>query len=146
MESNHSMRSSKFLRALLILLFMAAPIQWTVAQLTISTPRTNLGTVIKQIKSQSKYQFFYNDKLSTIPVEPLTVTNASLESVLNSLLKGKNVTFKVEDNIVYLSESKDAQATQQKKERTVKGQVLDSKGEKHSTTTSSQKNRFNEGY
>ena len=129
MESNHSMRSSKFLRALLILLFMAAPIQWTVAQLTISTPRTNLGTVIKQIKSQSKYQFFYNDKLSTIPVEPLKVTNASLESVLNSLLKGKNITFKVEDNIVYLSESKDAQSTQQKKERTVKGKVIDSKGE-----------------
>ena len=43
---------------LLILLLIAVPVQWAAAQLTLSTPRTTLGTVIKQIQSQSKYQFF----------------------------------------------------------------------------------------
>ena len=32
-------------------------------------------------------QFFYNDKLSTVTVEPLKVKDASLEQVLNTLLK-----------------------------------------------------------
>ena len=56
------MRKPKFLRALLILLFVAAPIQWTRAQIVLSTPKTTLGAVIKNIKSQSNYQFFYDDK------------------------------------------------------------------------------------
>lgn len=102
MESNHLIRRTKFVRALLILLFMVVPAQWTVAQLTLSTPRTTLGTVIKQIQSQSKYQFFYSDKLSSIAVDALQVKDASLENVLSALLKGKNISYKVEDNIVYL--------------------------------------------
>lgn len=101
------------------------------AQLTLSTPRTTLGTVIKQIQSQSKYQFFYNDKLSTITVEPLKVKDASLEQVLSTLLKDKAVSYKIEENIIYLSEKGDSNPVQQQsgKERTITGQVLDSKGE-----------------
>ena len=52
MESKHSLRKSKLFRALLILLLIAVPVQWAAAQLTLSTPRTTLGTVIKQIQSQ----------------------------------------------------------------------------------------------
>lgn len=131
MKSNHSFRRSKLFRAFLILLFLMVPVQWTGAQLTLSTSRTNLGTVIKQIQSQSKYQFFYNDKLSTVSVDPLKVKDASLETVLNTLLKGKNIAYKVEDNIVYLSEKIATDSNQQNiaKERTVTGQVLDIKGE-----------------
>ena len=83
MESKHSLRKSKLFRALLILLLIAVPVQWAAAQLTLSTPRTTLGTVIKQIQSQSKYQFFYNDKLSTVTVEPLKVKDASLDGLLS---------------------------------------------------------------
>ena len=103
MESKHSLRKPKLFRTLLILLFMAVPLQWATAQLTLSTPRTTLGTVIKQIQSQSKYQFFYNDKLSTVTVEPLKVKDASLEQVLNTLLKNKDISYKIEENIIYLS-------------------------------------------
>ncbi|MEY8685197.1 TonB-dependent receptor [Bacteroides sp. AN502(2024)] len=131
MESKHSLRNSKLFRALLVLLFWAVPVQWAMAQLTLSTPRTTLGTVIKQIQSQSKYQFFYNDKLSTITVEPLKVKDASLEQVLSALLKNKAVSYKIEENIIYLSEKADSNSVQQQrgKERTITGQVLDSNGE-----------------
>ncbi len=131
MKSNRSRRVSNLLRSLLILLFVIIPSQWAIAQLTLSTSHTNLGTVIKQIQSQSKYQFFYNDKLSTISVDALNVKDASLESVLSTLLKGTNISFKVEDNIVYLSEKNVPQASQQQvgQERTIKGQVIDTKGE-----------------
>ncbi len=131
MESKHSLRNSKLFRALLVLLFLAVPVQWAMAQLNLSTPRTTLGTVIKQIQSQSKYQFFYNDKLSTITVEPLKVQDASLEQVLSALLKNKAVSYKIEENIIYLSEKRDANPVRQQsgKERTITGQVLDSNGE-----------------
>lgn len=131
MESNHLVRRSKFFQALLILLFMLFPVQWATAQLTLSTPRTTLGTVIKQIQSQSKYQFFYSDKLSSVAVDALQVKDASLENVLGTLLKGKNISYKVEENIVYLSEKDTPQEPQQQvgKERTISGNIVDSKGE-----------------
>ena len=131
MESKHSLRKSKLFRALLILLLIAVPVQWATAQLTLSTPRTTLGTVIKQIQSQSKYQFFYNDKLSTVTVEPLKVKDASLEQVLNTLLKNKDISYKIEENIIYLSEKENSNSLQQQsgKERTITGQVVDAKGE-----------------
>ena len=131
MESKHSLRKSKLFRALLILLLIAVPVQWAAAQLTLSTPRTTLGTVIKQIQSQSKYQFFYNDKLSTVTVEPLKVKDASLEQVLNTLLKNKDISYKIAENIIYLSEKENSNSLQQQsgKERTITGQVVDAKGE-----------------
>ena len=131
MESKHSLRKSKLFRALLILLLIAVPVQWAAAQLTLSTPRTTLGTVIKQIQSQSKYQFFYNDKLSTVTVEPLKVKDASLEQVLNTLLKNKDISYKIEEDIIYLSEKENSNSLQQQsgKERTITGQVVDAKGE-----------------
>ena len=131
MESKHSLRKSKLFRALLILLLIAVPVQWAAAQLTLSTPRTTLGTVIKQIQSQSKYQFFYNDKLSTVTVEPLKLKDASLEQVLNTLLKNKDISYKIEENIIYLSEKENSDSLQQQsgKERTITGQVVDAKGE-----------------
>lgn len=119
MESKHSLRKSKLFRALLILLLIAVPVQWAAAQLTLSTPRTTLGTVIKQIQSQSKYQFFYNDKLSTVTVEPLKVKDASLEQVLNTLLKNKDISYKIEENNnLFIRKRKFRFTTTTKRERT----------------------------
>lgn len=132
MKSNHSYRGSNLFRTLLILLFLCVSTQSIFAQLTLSTPRTTLGVVIKQIQSQSKHLFFYSDKLSSIAVDPLNVKNSSLENVLSTLLKNKNVSFKIEDNIVYLSEKGLEEETIQQqvgKGRTLKGHIVDSKGE-----------------
>ena len=130
MENKNPLRKSKLFRTLLFLLFLAVPGQWAIAQLTLSTPRTTLGTVIKQIQSQSKYQFFYNDKLSTVTIEPLKVKDASLEQVLNILLENKDITYKIEDSIIYLSEKGTANSIQQSgKEQIITGQVIDAKGE-----------------
>lgn len=63
-------------------------------------------------------------------VENVKVKNASIEDALNAILKGKNISFKVEDNIVYLSEKSAApqEGNQQGKERTITGQVSDDMG------------------
>ena len=82
----------RLLKASLVLLLAAAPIQWSFAQFTFSTSRTTLGQVIKTVQSQSKYQFFYDDQSSNMPIENLNVKNVSLEQLLNTALKGKNLT------------------------------------------------------
>ncbi|CCY84269.1 tonB-linked outer membrane protein SusC/RagA family [Bacteroides intestinalis CAG:564] len=130
MDNNHAFQSSKFLRALLVLFFMTVSVQWTFAQLDLNMSRTTLGTVIEQIKTQSKYQFFYDDKLAATAVEKVNVKNASIEDALTAILKGKNISFKVEDNIVYLSEKSQSgqEGAQQGKERTITGQVSDDMG------------------
>ena len=130
MDNNHAFQSSKFLRALLVLFFMTVSVQWTFAQLDLNMSRTTLGTVIEQIKTQSKYQFFYDDKLAATAVEKVNVENASIEDALTAILKGKNISFKVEDNIVYLSEKSQSgqEGAQQGKERTITGQVSDDMG------------------
>ena len=130
MDNNHAFQSSKFLRALLVLFFMTVSVQWTFAQLDLNMSRTTLGTVIEQIKTQSKYQFFHDDKLAATAVEKVNVKNASIEDALTAILKGKNISFKVEDNIVYLSEKSQSgqEGAQQGKERTITGQVSDDMG------------------
>lgn len=123
-------RRPRMLRTLLILLFITVPLSHTMAQLNLSTPRASLGTVIKQIQAQSEYQFFYSDKLSAVTVEAVNVKNASLEVVLSSLLKGTNIAYKVEENIVYLSEKETPVNTQAPEQsRTVSGTVIDGYGE-----------------
>lgn len=57
MKGNQLMRKPKLLRALLILLFVAAPIQWTRAQIVLSTPKTTLGAVIKNINHSLTISF-----------------------------------------------------------------------------------------
>lgn len=130
MKNNHAFLSSTFLRTLLVLLFMTSTVQWTFAQLNLNASHTNLGAVIEQIKSQSKYQFFYDDKLAKLPVENVNVKNASIDDALNAILKGKDISFKVEDNVVYLSEKAASQqnGNQQGKERTITGVVSDDMG------------------
>ena len=103
MKDNYAFRSSTFMRALLVLLFMAVSIQWGFAQLNLNVSRGTLGTVIEQIKSQSKYQFFYDDNLASIPVHAVNLKNASLETVLDKALEGKGVSYRIEDGVVYLS-------------------------------------------
>nr|WP_320037477.1 SusC/RagA family TonB-linked outer membrane protein [uncultured Bacteroides sp.] len=131
MKVNHSFRKSDLFRTLLILLFIIIPFQWGMAQITLSTNRTNLGTVIKQIQSQSKCQFFYNDKLASVTIEPLKIKDATLEQTLELILKGKGIIYKIEDNIVYLSENKQFKPNQEKvsKKHKITGKVIDNNGD-----------------
>ena len=62
----------------------------------------------------------------------MSLKNAAVEDVLNLVLKGKNISFKVEDNIIYLSEKKDQNNKEQQqtgKEKKISGQVVDESGE-----------------
>lgn len=81
----------------------AAPFQWVSAQFNLSLTNPNLGSVIKEIQAQSDYQFFYDDKLASVQLESLNVTDSSLQEVLSKALSGKNISYKIDDKVVYLS-------------------------------------------
>lgn len=124
--------SKKLLRALLVAALAIPPFQVSYAQLNLSLSNSNLGTVIKQIKAQSNYRFFYDDDLASIPVSSLNVSNSSLTNVLDRVLKGQGVTYKVDDNVVYLSrasEAKTAGTRSVQQQKSVSGKITDLKGE-----------------
>lgn len=127
MKNNHPFRGST-MRTFFVLLFMAISVQGIFAQITLKAPKQKLGTVIEQIKSQSKYQFFYDDKLASQSVNAVDVNNASIEQVLDALFNGQNISYKLEDNVVYLSAGKMPQTPQQGQQRTIKGTVSDDMG------------------
>lgn len=131
MRLNYSCRGLKISRALLILMLFALPAQSAIAQLTIRISNSSsLGTVIKQIQSQSKYQFFYDDILASMRVGALDVKNVSLVEVLNQALKGKDVVYKIEDNVVYLSKTNTPTvAKTDQQQQKVTGKVVDASNE-----------------
>lgn len=132
MKSDHSFQSSKLFCALMFFLLMAIPTQKAIAQLSLNTSQTTLKNIIKQIKTQSEYQFFYDDKLSNTVIVPLNLKDVSIESVLNHVLKNKNISYKIEDNIIYLSEiigTKSKEPKQTGKEKKISGTIVDEMGE-----------------
>ena len=94
--------SKKLLRALLLSTLFAVPSQFASAQLNIALSNAQLGTMIKQIQSQSQYQFFYDDDLADTPISSVNVKDASVEEVLNTALAGKGISYRVDENVVYL--------------------------------------------
>jgi TonB-linked SusC/RagA family outer membrane protein len=102
------------------------------AQITLATKQAKLETIVKQIKSQSKYLFFYNDNLSSVTLNAVNVKKASIETVLNKLFAGTDIVYKISDNVIYLSrkvEEKEQSQQKDKKPHAVTGCVTDSKGE-----------------
>ena len=92
--------------------------------------------MIKQIQSQSQYQFFYDDDLADTPISSVNVKDASVEEVLNTALAGKGISYRVDENVVYLSKastSPSASSTSlkaaQQQTKTVTGRIIDAKGE-----------------
>lgn len=51
-------------------------------------PEPLWGKSSEQIKSQSSYNFFYDDKLASLSVENVKLSNASIEKVFDAVLKG----------------------------------------------------------
>ncbi|MCD8043837.1 MAG: SusC/RagA family TonB-linked outer membrane protein [Tannerellaceae bacterium] len=122
---------SKWTQIFLILLLTAVSTQWLSAKISLVTEQTTLGAVINQIKAQTEYQFFYEDRFADLPVKAVVMENASLDQILDEALKDLNVSYKIEDNIVWLSEKKASspKVTVTQQEQQVTGTVTDSFGE-----------------
>ena len=127
-----SLCSGKYLRTLVFLGLSAAPFQWVSAQFNLSLSNPSLGSVIKEIQAQSDYQFFYDDKLASVQLESLNVTDSSLQEVLSKALSGKNISYKIDDKVVYLSMDNSTvkkSPAQNAAKKTITGRIVDATGE-----------------
>ncbi|MCI1779886.1 MAG: TonB-dependent receptor [Bacteroidales bacterium] len=113
-----------------LLFLLAVPLQKLSAQITISSRNNNLGSVIEKISSQSNYHFFYNDDLSKRTVNYVDLKDVSITEAMEKLLSGKDITYKIVDNIIYLSPKKISpeEKAPEKKGIIISGRVTDSNG------------------
>ena len=72
-------------------------------------------------------RFFYDDSLAKVMVNNIDVKDEKVQNVLNQLLKGKGISFKVEDNVVYLRKENAPVAKEKATDskRKITGKVLD---------------------
>ena len=127
MKSNKHLLKETMLKAAFGALIAMAPIGESKAQVTLKTPNTTLEVVIKKIQKQMNLRFFYDDSLAKVMVNNIDVKDEKVQNVLNQLLKGKGISFKVEDNVVYLRKE-NAPVAKEKvtdSKRKITGKVLD---------------------
>lgn len=127
MKSNKHLLKETMLKAAFCALIAMAPIGESKAQVTLKTPNTTLEVVIKKIQKQMNLRFFYDDSLAKVMVNNIDVKDEKVQNVLNQLLKGKGISFKVEDNVVYLRKENAPVAKEKATDskRKITGKVLD---------------------
>eukprot|EP01093_Parvamoeba_rugata_P015061 TRINITY_DN5144_c0_g1_i1.p1 TRINITY_DN5144_c0_g1~~TRINITY_DN5144_c0_g1_i1.p1 ORF type:complete len:612 (+),score=141.54 TRINITY_DN5144_c0_g1_i1:1993-3828(+) len=106
----------------------------TIAQtkIDVNVKNVTLEELFKDIQSKSEFIFFYKDNVLKYNVT-LNVKNASVTTILDSALKGTNLTYKVNDrqivvkeNLSSLDQGRHIKTNQQ--EKTITGKVLDDTG------------------
>lgn len=127
MKSNKHLLKETMLKAAFGALIAMAPIGESKAQVTLKTPNTTLEVVTKKIQKQMNLRFFYDDSLAKVMVNNIDVKDEKVQNVLNQLLKGKGISFKVEDNVVYLRKENAPVAKEKATDskRKITGKVLD---------------------
>lgn len=136
MDNKHYEHGLTLCKTILVLFLLCVPMQGMKAQVNFVTPRAKLEAVVKQLKTKSKYRFFYNDVLAKVEVNAVTAKDEPLPNVLNKLFAGTDITYKIVDDVVYLSKGKatEQQKKQQAQQRTseshkIEGTVTDANGE-----------------
>lgn len=107
------------------------------AQVTLNEKNTPLKKVIKSLKRQSGYDFFYNDSdLRSAKPVTIRIKSVSLEDALAACFKGQDLTYTIEEKTVVIKEKEPpassrsipARSSRQQTGR-IGGKILDEKGE-----------------
>ena len=133
MKKHGKLCSPAFWRAVVVLFLIVVPLQWARAQINLTTKKSKLESVVKAIKSQSKYDFFYNDALANTDVNDVKLKDVSVQTALNKLLKGTGINYRISKDVIYLTHGKDTHQKDTPKtgsqKQKISGQVLDENGE-----------------
>ncbi|WP_160166639.1 SusC/RagA family TonB-linked outer membrane protein, partial [Arcticibacter svalbardensis] len=96
-------------------------------KITILAENASLGTIFKDIRNQSGYNFLYNNQMIK-EANPITISvkNASIENVLNECFKGQPLNFTIFKNTVVIKRKTNYQSIPQDVD--VSGKVVDENG------------------
>jgi len=120
------------IKSTLFFMLLASSTTIEAQQISLTLQKAPLSTAISEIRKSTKYDFVYSEELLR-KVGPITVNlkKASIEEILHALFANQPISYKVADGIIILSERKTAspQVTpSSKKKETIKGRVVDEKG------------------
>ncbi len=107
------------------------------ARVTINKRNVTLREVLNEIESQTDYLFIYNDEVNTNEKISVKTKQEKVYTILNSLLKGKDVNYSMEGNHIILSVIENENITEneivttatQQQKRIINGTVVDAKGQ-----------------
>jgi len=119
--------------SLVLLLFsifqMTAKTESSQEQLEFNFTEVSLNKVLKEIKDQSDYNFFYkNNDVNTAQKVSVFANKESAEIVLNRLFQNTKVSFKIIGKQIILSEKETVSESKPKQEREITGVVKDNNG------------------
>lgn len=98
------------------------------ARVTLHMEQSSLVEIIRAIRKVSDYQFLYRvDELEKYGKRDLKLENAPLEEVMENLLQGTSLNWRVEDGVI-LIKSVEQTGVRAPEERRITGQVKDEKG------------------
>ena len=111
-----------------ILLFVSQEVS---AQITFSVKNQTIRQTIRVIEKKADYSFFYTDKLPGLDQKiSLTVSNESIDAVLEKVFKGSSISYKIESGKqVVLTLKSEQNAPQKGDKKTITGVVADRRGE-----------------
>ena len=96
---------------------------------TISRKNATLETVFKDVKKQTGFLFFYNEKVNiNSKVPDIKLVNVSIEEVLNACLTGLNLTYTIVDKTIVIRNKPSANPAIEPVNQSVEisGKVIDS--------------------
>ena len=107
-----------------ILLFVSQEVS---AQITFSVKNQTIRQTIRVIEKKADYSFFYTDKLPGLDRKiSLTVSNESIDTVLEKVFKGSSISYKIESGKqVVLTLKSEQNAPQKGDKKTITGVVAD---------------------
>lgn len=102
------------------------------AKVTLNLEQRTILEIIKELKKVSDYQFLYRvDELKKCGKRDLSVQNAGVEEVMQQLLDGTHLTWRMDDDIILIKTApKTTLPAVPQKVKVLRGVVTDSKGEK----------------
>lgn len=121
------------LTSFLILVFVItvnASVYSQSTKLSINVKKGTFVDVLKQIESQSEYYFYYNnDEVKALKDVTISVNKKNIQEVLEELLSGTNLEYKIIDRYIALKKKNEggAEAVIQQ-QKSISGKVVDSAG------------------
>ncbi|WP_242696004.1 TonB-dependent receptor [Desertivirga brevis] len=115
-----------------LMLFMNTLFGYTQNNVSITKSSTTISQVFKEIKKQTGLTVFYSNTLLNDKEEvKVNFVKASLEEVMNYLLKGKNVSWNIKDQYIVIQKNQPRTTTtveEAEQRENITGTVTDEKG------------------
>ncbi|BEG99183.1 TonB-dependent receptor [Bacteroides sedimenti] len=101
------------------------------ARVNIKMSNAKLDKILNEIESQTDYLFIYNNQVDVDRTASVTAKNEPVSQVLDKLLKGTNIHYKLEGDHIILTKqaSMETDNTRQQQTKRITGTVTDAKGE-----------------